>query len=155
MMSLTIRLIADINESLDQIAQETGIVKTSFILYILNQQLNCDSIRVKTSLTFRGQQIVRTTLRLPDALRVKLESAAEENHISVNQFVNQCLYEAIHLRQNHCALEIHIPQTLYQDLLTISKRNHRPVSEEIIDAVKLYCKKYSSKDESPQEPVHE
>lgn len=81
MISLTIRLIADINESLNRIVQETGIVKASFILYILNQKLNCDSIRVKTSLSFRGQQIVRTTLRLPDALRVKLESAAEESHI--------------------------------------------------------------------------
>lgn len=89
MATLTVRILGNLNQKLDQLAEETGILKSSLILYALNDRLRTPVPMDELSLfSVKGMEPVRITLRLPDALKERLEEVAKENDISVNFLVN-------------------------------------------------------------------
>ncbi|WP_370850308.1 hypothetical protein [Megasphaera sp.] len=155
MMTLTIRLTADINQMLDRIAYETGIVKTALILCVLNKRLRLDPIILNQPTAFRGKETIRTTLRLPDPLKQKLEDAAQKSNLSINYFVNQALHEAIQAYQGSVEVNLYLPEMLYQKLLTLSKENSRSLSEEILLVLNLYCEKHLGEDNPKTESKDE
>ncbi len=93
MATLTVRILGDLNKVLDELSEKTGILKSSLILYALNDRLRRGNFPKGDLFTVTGQVPVRITLRLPDALKELLEAAAKANDVSVNFMVNKCIYD--------------------------------------------------------------
>lgn len=93
MATITVRIYPPLNDSLEKVSFQTGIPKSSLILYALNDTL-------RKNKTIEGldydpdskREPIRFTLRMPDHLKLLLEETANENDISVNSLVNRSVY---------------------------------------------------------------
>ena len=93
MASMTIRLYPQLSSCLDRVSEQTGILRSSLILYALNDQLRLNKIIENDRLTAApADQSIRIALRLPDALKKLLADVAAENQMSANHLVNYCIY---------------------------------------------------------------
>lgn len=88
MATFTTRLPMDINNQLEKVSYQTGIPKSSLILYAINDclRLRNDMEGVKL-VGFSDDNLVRFTLRMPDNLKVKLEEVSQKNNTSINSLV--------------------------------------------------------------------
>lgn len=94
MTTFTVRIYPPLNESLDKVSEQTGIAKSSLILYALNDQLRLQKHFEGVdfdSLSVRSDESVRFTLRMPESLKTLLQEASIQNGISVNQLINECV----------------------------------------------------------------
>ena len=92
MTTITIRILGDLDERLNQLSRETGILKSSLILYALNERLRDDSYSDGSIFTTDSSKWVRMTLRLPQPLKARAEQMAQANGTSVNMLINHCVY---------------------------------------------------------------
>lgn len=97
MAAITARIHPKLNSYLETVAEQTGIPKTSLILYALNDQLRRENFKISDLyLTRTDQPEIRFTLRMPDNLKLLLEHTAEKEKCSINFLVNLCIYN-VHL----------------------------------------------------------
>ncbi|MDI7818412.1 hypothetical protein QMM58_18805 [Clostridioides difficile] len=93
MTTITARIFIPLNETLEKISFQTGIPKSSLILYALNDTLRKNEIIEELEcVTDKNEENVRFTLRMPEHLKLLLENIAKDNNISVNTLVNHCIY---------------------------------------------------------------
>ncbi|HBF6217480.1 hypothetical protein ACP3UY_16535 [Clostridioides difficile] len=93
MTTITARIFIPLNESLDKISFQTGIPKSSLILYALNDILRKDeTVEGLECVSDKTEENIRFTLRMPEHLKSLLEQTAKDNKISVNTLVNHCIY---------------------------------------------------------------
>ncbi|HBG7355540.1 TPA: toxin-antitoxin system HicB family antitoxin [Clostridioides difficile] len=93
MATITARIFPPLNESLEKVSFQTGIPKSSLILYALNDTLRKNnSIEGLEYISDKNEENIRFTLRMPEHLKLLLEKAAKNNNISVNALVNHCIH---------------------------------------------------------------
>ncbi|EGT4600658.1 hypothetical protein DFW26_14520 [Clostridioides difficile] len=93
MTTITARIFIPLNETLEKISFQTGIPKSSLILYALNDTLRKNEIiEGLECVTDKNEENVRFTLRMPEHLKLLLENIAKDNDISVNTLVNHCIH---------------------------------------------------------------
>ena len=91
MATITIRLMSSLNEDLNRLSEETGILKSSLILYAINENLR---LRINPDIgeIHPSANLVRMTLRIPDNLKSLLEAYAKSKNVSANTLVNNFVY---------------------------------------------------------------
>lgn len=94
MATITVRIYPPLNDSLNVVSEQTGIPKSSLILYALNDQLrlkkNFEGLDYD-QISGKADESIRFTLRLPDSLKELLQEASAANNISTNQLINECV----------------------------------------------------------------
>ncbi|MDO4438581.1 MAG: ribbon-helix-helix domain-containing protein [Eubacteriales bacterium] len=94
MATITVRIYPALYESLNTVSEQTGIPKSSLILYALNDQLrlknNFEELDY-SPVSGKSDDSIRFTLRLPDSLKELLQTASAANNISTNQLINECV----------------------------------------------------------------
>ncbi|HBG5343829.1 TPA: hypothetical protein KQG29_001188 [Clostridioides difficile] len=92
MATITARIFPPLNESLEKVSFQTGIPKSSLILYALNDTLRKNnSIEGLEYIPDKNEENIRFTLRMPEHLKFLLEKTAKDNNVSVNALVNHCI----------------------------------------------------------------
>lgn len=92
MATMTIRILSHLDRTLNKLSAETGILKSSLILYAINDRLRFGSQSDYLEIHPTAEQnLVRVTLRLPDELKTLVETIAKKNNISANTLINNCI----------------------------------------------------------------
>lgn len=93
MANTTVRIPPILNDNLEKVSYQTGIPKSSLILYALNDRLRLNkSFQGFEYIPIDTDNSIRFTLRMPDHLKALLQEKSLENNISTNQLINECVY---------------------------------------------------------------
>ncbi|WAW15246.1 ribbon-helix-helix domain-containing protein [Peptostreptococcus equinus] len=87
MDNITTRIPIDINENLEKVSQQTGIPKSSLILYAINDCLRLRKDIDMPKFDFSNEDFVRFTLRMPEHLKKELAITASERNTSINSLI--------------------------------------------------------------------
>ena len=94
MVAFTVRLIPSIDQELDIISEHTGVVKTSLILFALNDILRRNQpIKETIGISLKESEPFRKSVRFPDPLKVLLEHRSAKEGISANTFINSAIHQ--------------------------------------------------------------
>ena len=92
MTTITVRIYTPLNENLEKISCETGILKSSLILYAINDIIRNSKVNELKSVSYKSEDSVRPTLRIPVVLKELLEKTAKENNLSINSLINNAVH---------------------------------------------------------------
>ena len=87
MPKITVRLVPALDEALDNLSNETGILKSNLILLAINAILRNKKPYEPIAMPSSDENL-RTTLRIPDHLKAMLEAAANEKGCAANTLIN-------------------------------------------------------------------
>jgi len=93
MVTFTIRFSPALERELDFISEITGVVKTSLILFALNDVLRGGK-PIRTDLALPGSpEPSRKSIRFPDGLKPMIESRCQEEGMSANSLVSTVVHQ--------------------------------------------------------------
>ncbi|VIB52557.1 Ribbon-helix-helix protein, copG family [Clostridioides difficile] len=92
MTTITVRIYTPLNENLEKISYQTGILKSSLILYAINDIIRNSKVNELQSISYKSDDTVRSTLRIPGVLKELLEKTAKENNLSINSLINNAVH---------------------------------------------------------------
>ena len=94
MATITIRILSHLDKALNTLSEETGILKSSLILYSINDCLRLGRMDNFAEIHPSAKEsLVRMTLRIPDDLKTLVETVAKKHRISANTLINNCIFE--------------------------------------------------------------
>lgn len=94
-MEVTVRIYTPLDKHLEIVSFQTGIPKSSLILYAVNHYLRSGySIEELDYIGVDGKptETKRFTLRMPEHLKQLIDTAAKKAGVSLNGLINQCVY---------------------------------------------------------------
>ena len=98
MTTITVRIYDMLNDKLDKISLNSGIPKSSLILFGLNICLRNPSYKFQglnyisldnVDISNDTNKSVRFTLKLPDEIKQALKEISKSNNISINSMINE------------------------------------------------------------------
>lgn len=91
MATITTRIYPQLNENLEDVSFQTGIPKSSLILYAVNETLRKNN-KVEEFECISDKENIRFTLRMPEHLKLLLEETSKDTNISINSLINSCVH---------------------------------------------------------------
>lgn len=93
MITFTIRFSPSLEQELDSISEITGVVKTSLILFALNDVLRGRKPIRKDAVIPSSPEPSRKSIRFPDELKMMVEARCREEGMSANSLVSTIVHQ--------------------------------------------------------------